>query len=639
MESLVQDSSAPPPSARLQHNRRSGTHGCALLLRGGDVCHILGGHRREVHTASPSSRDSFLPHPPAKRTAPETLRLNTPANRSWPREPGCRFPPALGGEESGGGSRAVTCPSPRTCPGSARNAAPPRGEEKGERRGRTAPLRSAPHPSTEAAARADPSPPRERPAGALCPPVPAAPPRGVRAAERCGGGPTCGCGMAELALSPAAVLGFLRERGGWASNAELVGAFRPLLEAGGDAPERAERRERFKEAVNAVAVVKERQGTKFVVLRRHLRPGPPPEQRGDGGSEPPSEGRLSPPPPEELPSPRAVSELRGIFQAGGGGVPLPAGGANARREPLPKPCMLPVRCVPTPAAPNSATARGPFEEPETTPSPLPEEEDGGCHSPSLRRAPKNHRASEELTEVPLEEAEHRWLLMVAEGQWSQQLHGLLLGDASLAARRDFISGFTALHWAAKNGNCDMVRNIIDVAEKEGAHVNVDARSHGGYTALHLAAMHGRDTVISMLVHSYHAKIDLRDYSGKKPHQYLKDGTSVAVRRLLGDPTIQHSTGHTVPIKKSTKIAASILSSTSTFLGVISDDMAFYDLTKGLRKPSSLNKLLTATTGPRRKPKTRGGFPSYCSLSEVVEEEEHEEAVVKRRPVSELFFGH
>jgi len=44
MESLVQDSSAPPPSARLQHNRRSGTHGCALLLRGGDVCHILGGH-------------------------------------------------------------------------------------------------------------------------------------------------------------------------------------------------------------------------------------------------------------------------------------------------------------------------------------------------------------------------------------------------------------------------------------------------------------------------------------------------------------------------------------------------------------------------------------------------------------------
>ncbi|XP_009889575.1 PREDICTED: ankyrin repeat domain-containing protein SOWAHA [Charadrius vociferus] len=218
------------------------------------------------------------------------------------------------------------------------------------------------------------------------------------------------------------------------------------------------------------------------------------------------------------------------------------------------------------------------------------------------------------------------------------LHGLLLGDASLADRRDFISGFTALHWAAKSGNCDMVTNIIRAAEKGGTRVNVDARSHSGYTALHVAAIHGQEKIITMLVYSYHAKIDLRDYSGKKPHQYLKEGTSSAVRRLLGDPSLPHNTEPSVPIKKSTKLAASILSSTSTFLGVISDDMAFYDLTKGLRKPSSLNKLLAATTGPRRKPKTRGGFPSYSSLSEVTEEEE-EEVVVKRRPVSELFFGH
>ncbi|XP_014803270.1 PREDICTED: LOW QUALITY PROTEIN: ankyrin repeat domain-containing protein SOWAHA [Calidris pugnax] len=378
--------------------------------------------------------------------------------------------------------------------------------------------------------------------------------------------------MAELDISPAAVLAFLRERGGWVRNTELVSTFRPLLEAGGEAAERAERRERFKEAVNAVAVVKERDGAKVVVLRRHLRPAPPP-----------------------------------------GGAP-PTGGAP-----------------------------GPPEEPASPLSP-PEEEAAGSRSPGLRRGPKNHRASEEqwrrgrLAAVPLEEAEHQWLVMAAGGQWTQQLHGLLLGDASLAARRDFISGFTALHWAAKSGNCDMVTNIIRAAEKGGARVNVDARSHGGYTALHLAAMHGQEKIITMLVYSYHAKTDLRDYSGKKPHQYLKEGTSSAVRRLLGDPSLSHSTEPSVPIKKSTKLAASILSSTSTFLGVISDDMAFYDLTKGLRKPSSLNKLLAATTGPRRKPKTRGGFPSYSSLSEVTEEEE-EEVVVKRRPVSELFFGH
>ncbi|NWS58367.1 SWAHA protein, partial [Chunga burmeisteri] len=364
---------------------------------------------------------------------------------------------------------------------------------------------------------------------------------------------TCGGGMAELDIGTAAVLGFLRERGGRVLKRDLVNAFRPLVEAGGDAAERAERRERFKAAVNA---------------------------------------------------------LRGLFQGGGGGVPLPAGTGGPRREPLPKPCMLPVRCVPATAA----TAPGPPEEPATPLSPPPPVEEAGSRSPGLRRGPKNHRASEETAAVPLEEAEHQWLVMAAGGQWTQQLHGLLLGDASLAARKDFISGFTALHWAAKSGNCDMVTNIIRAAEKGGARVNVDARSHGGYTALHLAAIHGQEKIITMLVYSYHAKTDLRDYSGKKPHQYLKEGASSAVRRLLGDPSLPHNVEPSVPIKKTTKLAASILSSTSTFLGVISDDMAFYDLTKGLRKPSSLNKLLAATTGPRRKPKTRGGFPSYSSLS-------------------------
>ncbi|NXX95248.1 SWAHA protein, partial [Centropus bengalensis] len=314
-------------------------------------------------------------------------------------------------------------------------------------------------------------------------------------------------------------------------------------------------------------------------------------------------------------------------------------GGTARRDPPPKPCMLPVRCVPPPAAPAPEEGaasrlqeqRGTSPAPRTagtSPSKSPlspseersrsslssPEDELGPRSPGPRQVPRSHRASEEPSAVPLEETEHQWLLLVAGGQWTQQLHGLLLGDSSLAARRDFISGFTALHWAAKSGNCDMVTNIIRVAEKGGTPVNVDARSHGGYTALHLAAIHGQEKIINMLVYSYRANTDLRDYSGKKPHQYLKEGASSAVRRLLGDPSLAHNAETSVPIKKTTKLAASILSSTSTFLGVISDDMAFYDLTKGLRKPSSLNKLLAATTGPRRKPKTRRGFPSYSSLS-------------------------
>ncbi|NWY01891.1 SWAHA protein, partial [Nothoprocta ornata] len=284
--------------------------------------------------------------------------------------------------------------------------------------------------------------------------------------------------------------------------------------------------------------------------------------------------------------PGAVSELRGRFQSEDERAPLPAWrDPPARRDPPEKPCMLPVRCPPPPAP----------------------------HSPPGRRAPKGARVGDEAAAVPLDEAEHRWLVTAAGGRWSPELHGLLLRDASLATRRDFMSGFTALHWAAKCGDCHAAAKIIEVAAKGGGRVDVDTRSYGGYTPLHVAAMHGREDVITLLVRSYRAKTNVRDYSGKKPHQYLQDGASVAVRHLLGDPELQSAAGPPQPIRKNAKIAASILSSTSTFLGVISDDMAFYDLTKGLRKPSSLNKLLAASTGPRKKPKTRGSFPSYSSL--------------------------
>ena len=62
---------------------------------------------------------------------------------------------------------------------------------------------------------------------------------------------------------------------------------------------------------------------------------------------------------------------------------------------------------------------------------------------------------------------------------------LLREDPRLAKARDFISGFTALHWAAKHGNSDMVKLL---AGNCGADVN--ARSHGGYTPLHLACQFG-----------------------------------------------------------------------------------------------------------------------------------------------------
>ncbi|XP_075756455.1 ankyrin repeat domain-containing protein SOWAHA [Pelodiscus sinensis] len=526
--------------------------------------------------------------------------------------------------------------------------------------------------------------------------------------------------MAEPEPSREALLGFLREHGGQVRNSELRGRFKPLLEAG-EPEERAARRQRFTALVNSLAVVRELDGTKFVVLRKKLRceargepgdgeppapersvspapegspppvpersvspapegsPPPVPERSvspAPEGSPPPVPERSvspapegSPPPvpersvspaPESSPPPKPVSQLRGMFQSQEDEAPAPAPGVAGlpKRAPDQKPFMLPLRC-PQPARgpeelrrqeeepgdkdwlqvgtwglPEQATPRSPHMKRRQV-------EEAGARSPYLRRVSKTQKVSEEtgcIAAVPLESVEHKWLVKAASGQWSQQLYCLLLSDANLAGKRDFISGFTALHWAAKSGNCDMVGKIIEVAKKGGAQIDVNAKSFGGYTPLHIAAIHGQEEVIATLVKTYNVKVNLRDYSGKKPHHYLKEGSSYAVRYLLGDPDLQNSAGHAFPTKKNPKIAASILSSTSTFLGVLSDDMVFYDLTRGLKKTSSFNKLLNSSVGSKKKSKTRGTFPSYSSLVEAMEEEE-EEAAVKRRPVSELFFSH
>ncbi|XP_054832324.1 ankyrin repeat domain-containing protein SOWAHA [Eublepharis macularius] len=485
-------------------------------------------------------------------------------------------------------------------------------------------------------------------------------------------------GMAAPALSQEAVLGFLRENGGKVRNSELLSRFKPLLEPpGGEPEERAALRDSFKYFVNSVAVVKEQDGAKFVVLRKKLlraldgeEPDPAPTEgcAGDAQEEEEGEGAgvdagvpLSPEQgaPEENQG-MPVSELKSLFQKGDMEGPKVPSGKDmwAPRAPLQKPCMLPVRCVLPPRAPKGTDELpSEQEEPEAKDwlqvgriasmpprSPYTKRrqlDDTGSTSPYLRRVQKSQKVGEEAVceaTVPLEAAEHEWLVKATDGQWSQRLHGLLLRDKNLAGKRDFMSGFTVLHWAAKSGNCDMVNKVIEVAEKGSGHVNVNTKSYGGYTPLHIAAIHGQEEIIALLVKDYNAKVNLRDYSGKKPYQYLKEGSSFAVRHLLRDPDLHTITGHNASIKKNAKVAASILSSTSTFLGVLSDDTAFYELTKGLKKPASLNKFLNAATAPRRKLKSRGTFSSHSSLSESLEEDQ-EEATSKRRPVSELFFSH
>ncbi|XP_045406721.1 ankyrin repeat domain-containing protein SOWAHA [Lemur catta] len=527
---------------------------------------------------------------------------------------------------------------------------------------------------------------------------------------------------AAAGVSQAAVLGFLRERGGRVPSAELLSRFRPLLDAG-DPRGRAARRDRFKQYVNDVAVVQELDGVKFVVLRKKPRPREGPELLPAGTPGVP--GSLSNTPsvsPGENSAPQApdlASAQRAVDPPGDparapepqdapaapapeptqrpgelllGSAPQPAGPADPRAPAL-APAQpaegLPADAAPPSRAPSEAVslrveppdpdaapgaAQGPpppaprapppkpsalrlraeeqglrrqlSEEPSPRGSPLllrrlsVEESGPGLslgpgRSPHLRRlsragprllSPDTEEApaAPPPSAVPLEPSEHEWLVRAANGRWSHQLHGLLLRDRGLAAKRDFMSGFTALHWAAKSGDREMALQLVAVARRGGAPVDVNARSHGGYTPLHLAALHGHEDAAVLLVVRLGAQVHVRDHSGRRAYQYLPPGASYALRRLLGDPGVRGTTepdatdggGGSLAARRPVQVAATILSSTtSAFLGVLADDMMLQDLARGLKKSSSFSKFLSASPmAPRKKTKIRGSLPAFSDVS-------------------------
>ncbi|XP_048087713.1 uncharacterized protein sowahab [Alosa alosa] len=233
-------------------------------------------------------------------------------------------------------------------------------------------------------------------------------------------------------------------------------------------------------------------------------------------------------------------------------------------------------------------------------------------TPQLKRNNKTTKPNNEpkySEGVPLELAEHDWLVKSAAGHWDQ-VYGLLLQDVQLADKRDFISGFTALHWAAKDGNKDMVRKIIDISRDRGVEVDINARSHAGYTPLHIAAIHGHDIVISLLVRGYCANANVRDNSGKKPYHYLDQGVSMEVRELLGDPHIisQHQE---VPCEQE------------------EEDHSLPELPKGF---NTLSKLFHPHSGHRKKHRHR---PSFHFVGSEDPRDDRREHVLSRR-LSDMF---
>ncbi|XP_067853351.1 ankyrin repeat domain-containing protein SOWAHC [Heptranchias perlo] len=141
----------------------------------------------------------------------------------------------------------------------------------------------------------------------------------------------------------------------------------------------------------------------------------------------------------------------------------------------------------------------------------------------------------------LDPGEHAWMLAVAGGDW-EKMASLLLSDPGLLNKKDFVTGLTAAHWLAKQGKDETLARLVDLAQRRGWPVDINARaSGGGYTALHLAAMQGHQMVIKLLVGAYSADVDARDYGGRKAWQYLGGNVPSQLRQLAGAQEEQQET--------------------------------------------------------------------------------------------------
>ncbi|KAF7658827.1 hypothetical protein LDENG_00007250 [Lucifuga dentata] len=138
---------------------------------------------------------------------------------------------------------------------------------------------------------------------------------------------------------------------------------------------------------------------------------------------------------------------------------------------------------------------------------------------------------EDRSPVTLDPLEHQWMMCASDGDWDS-LHHLLAAEPSLALTKDFVTGFTCLHWAAKRGKPELIALIINFAKQNSLPINVNVRSSNGYTPLHVAAMHDHAEVLKLLVSAYNADVEVRDYSGRKACQYVTGSISADLRDII-----------------------------------------------------------------------------------------------------------
>ncbi|XP_070766808.1 ankyrin repeat domain-containing protein SOWAHA [Enoplosus armatus] len=285
-------------------------------------------------------------------------------------------------------------------------------------------------------------------------------------------------------------------------NADILKTFKPFI-GHSDLQLRAKYREEFKLIIDRIAVVKSENGEKYLVLKKkyrqmlHERDARHPGTDGDGqrhsspARTPASvqwdatdASTSSPPQKEQQDEPMSCGEPDSAAEVND----QQTGAAFMQHTLLQRPAVQ-------------------IQEPSARSN---EEDELDKDSGSKSEQDEEGTGSMGSAAVALDPIEKEWIYSAA-GARVPDLSQLLRQDPSLANKKDFTS-FTALHWAAKHGSGDMASLV--------ANAGADVNTKSGYTPLHIAALHGHRHILDLLIRTYGAKENLRDYSGHLACHYL-----------------------------------------------------------------------------------------------------------------------
>ncbi|XP_056129765.1 ankyrin repeat domain-containing protein SOWAHB [Lampris incognitus] len=296
---------------------------------------------------------------------------------------------------------------------------------------------------------------------------------------------------------------------GRVKNADILRTYKPFI-GHTDLQLRAKHREEFKLIIDRIAVVKSENGEKYLVLKKKYRQLLLQRHTelhgtdGDGQSHANLTGNQAGVQWEETETTSPSSAQKGLQDVG---LPPPPADRTPAQMVWCGGTESPVQDHPRQMEMADCQNEDPLAHSNGE-----DELDKDLGSKSESEQDEECMGSMGATAVALDPIEKEWIYSAACAR-VPNLSQLLGQDPSLANKKDFTSvSITALHWAAKHGKEDMASLV--------ANAGADVNTKSGYTPLHIAALHGHRHILDLLIGTYGAKENLRDYSGHIPFHYL-----------------------------------------------------------------------------------------------------------------------